>query len=138
MKLSQFETLEFASTGGYTNEYQEVATTSVNLLPYGISTISYSTSANQYTLGAPIAGVEKVIVLNSTKVSDSTSINTRVYTGSTDISIVSNTTTYKDSLYINVQPPYALAKLIGLSTSKWGVVGAYGAVQFSTANTYTS
>lgn len=140
MKLSNFDSIDLSapSTGSYVRHFSENASTSANLTAYGVSYLSYSTAANKYTLAAPITGVEKTIILNSTKVMDSTAINTNIYTGSTAITIMGNSTTYKDNLYINIQPPYASIRLLGLSTAQWGVIGTYGAVQLSTANTYTS
>jgi hypothetical protein len=140
MNLSKFDYLDLSSpsTGAYAKDFSESGSTASNLTPFGISTISYSSAANTYTLAAPITNVEKVIILNSTKVPDSTAINTRIYTGSTAITIMSDSTTYVENLYINVQPPFASIRLLGLSTSQWGVLSKHGAVQLSTANTYTT
>lgn len=139
MKLNRLDYIDLnTESGSYIAMAQETASTATNLRAFGMSLLPYSTAANKFTLSAPIAGVEKTIVLNSTLVADSTAINTTIYTGSTAIVIRDNSTLYNDKLYINVQPPYANIRLIGLSTSQWGVIGTHGAVQFSTAGTYSS
>lgn len=138
----------FGSTGDlYSNgtplNYTETGSTGTNLKAYGHSQVTYSTAAaNKYTLDAPIVGIEKILTMTSTKVMDSTSVVTTVYTGSTAIFIRNNTTTYSADnalpLYVSMQPPYSCVKLIGLTTALWGIVGTYGAVQFSTQQVYSS
>lgn len=123
---------------GYPIPPVEVATTSANLMAYGVSQIPYSSAANLFTLDPPKTGVRKTLVLTSTKVADSTTIAMSIYTGSTAIGIKDNSTTYNPKLYVNMIPPYACVELIGLSTSEWGVIGTHGGAQISTAVTYSS
>ena len=118
--------------------FTEAGTTSTGLKSYGQSILPYSSAANLFTLNAPITGVEKVICLDSTKVADTTAINTAVYTGSTAILIMDSSTTYAPKLFINMLPPYASVRMVGLSTATWGVLGTYGAVQLTTAAGYTT
>lgn len=118
--------------------YSEAGSTVSNLRSYGISTIPYTTAANAFTLAAPVVGEKKILYMNSTAISDSTAINTSVYTGSTAIFIKDNSTAYAPKLYANLQPPYAYLELIGLTTAEWGVVNAYGGVQLTTAIGYTT
>ena len=122
----------------YASNLNETGSTSTNLSAKGLSLVAYSSVANTFTLSPPETGVEKIIAMDSTKVADSTSIAISIYSGSTAILFRDNTTTYTEKLYINMLPPYAGVKLVGLSTSKWGVLGTHGAVQFSTAAGYTT
>lgn len=137
MKLNSLDTLDLGN-GNYIIPNLETATTTANLAAYGISTIPYTTIPNVYTLAAPITGVEKTILMTATTGTNATAVNTAIYTGSTAITISANSTTLVYPLFINLQPPYCSVQLIGLSTAKWGVLGTYGAVQFSTAGTYTT
>ena len=117
----------------------ESGSTASNLTAYGLSLLSYSTAdAKLYTLDAPVTGKRKILTLNTTAVPDSTAIDVSVYTGSTAIFIRDNSTAYTEKLYINMLPPFASVELIGLSTAEYGVLTTYGAVQFSTAGTYTT
>ena len=125
----------------YRDFYQdnfEDASTASNLKSHGISLVPYSSATNAFTLDAPIAGVRKTLVMNAGVIADSTAINTSIYTGSTAILIQDNSTTVAPKLYVNILPPYANVELLGLSTSEWGIVSSYGAVQFTTAAGYTT
>ena len=73
MKLNSQDYIDL-SNGNYISPNQETGTTTTSLKAYGISTVPYSTAANLFTLGAPITGVEKTLILNSTLVADSTAI----------------------------------------------------------------
>jgi len=132
-----------SSTGRSYNEGNRVNTaedgsTGTNLANHGVSLLTYSTAANLFTLDAPVAGRKKEIVLNSTVAPDATAIAFSVYSGSADIFIRDNSTTFTKPLYVNMLPPYASVSLIGLSTSEWGVLSSFGAVDFSTAAGYTT
>jgi len=122
----------------YASNLNETGSTSTNLSAKGLSLISYSSVANTFTLAPPEKGVEKVIAMDSTKVADSTAIAISIYSGSTAIFFRDDSTTYTEKLFINMLPPFSSVKMIGLSTSKWGIISNKGAVQFSTAAGYTT
>ena len=126
------------STGSFIVEARETASTTVNLKAFGVSIVPYTTADNTFTLDAPITGVRKSIIMNSTLAPDAVAKDTNIYTGSTAIFIKDNSTTYNPKLYASLQPPFASLELLGLSTSEWGVIGSHGAVQFSTAAGYTT
>lgn len=117
----------------------ETGTTATALVNYGASLLSYSTAdAKAYTLSAPAVGVGKTLILNTTVAPDTTAIFSSVYTGSTAIFIMDNSTAYAPKLYAGLGPPYALLELVGVTTAVWGVKTAYGNVKFSTAATFTT
>lgn len=117
----------------------ETGSTASNLVADGVSFLDYSSAANTYTLDAPVTGVIKSLVLDSTLVADSTAIAISVYTGSTAILIYDNSTAIAPKLYVNFLPPLGTIQLVGLSTIAWGVMGTpYGAVQLTTAAGYTT
>jgi hypothetical protein len=117
----------------------ETGSTATNLTADGVSFLAYSSAANTYTLDAPVTGVIKSLVLGTTLVADSTAIAISVYTGSTAIHILDNSTAIALKLYANFLPPMGSIQLVGLSTILWGVLGtAYGTVQLTTAAGYTT
>lgn len=125
------------SSGCYINN--ETGTTTANLLSNGLSVLTgYSTNGQKYTLSAPYVGAEKTLVLKTTAVADTTGVPVNIYSGSTATFFRDASTAYKEMLYINMLPPYACARLVGISTAEWMVMGTYGRVQVSTAVTFTT
>lgn len=125
------------SSGCYVNN--ETGTTTASLLSNGLSILTgYSTAGQKYTLGAPYVGAEKTVVLKTTSVADTTGVPVNIYSGSTATFFRDASTAYKEMLYINMLPPYACARLVGISTAEWMVMGTFGRVQTSTGVTYTT
>ena len=104
--------------------------TSTTLNSYGKAILDFSTD-NRYELGAPILGMQKQILLDSTQVKNPDIEPVILYTGSTSILIKDDSTSLSDKNYINMYPPYASIDLIGLSSDKWGVLAEYGDVDVS-------
>jgi hypothetical protein len=125
MRLSRNDIIDLnSSTGEYMKSYYEDASTSANIKPYGISFLQSSTAAGtmkKYTLDAPIKGVTKELVLQSTVAPAGSSDATQIGTGSTAIIIIGYGTTAIATEYTNIamQVPYTYARLLGVSTSKW-------------------
>ena len=123
------------NSGGYLTDgngakhnFTENGTTTANLMAYGLSLLETSTAATtmkKYTLNAPITGVFKDLVLASTVAPAGSSDATQVGTGSTAIRIVSFGSTAIASEFTNIamNAPYTYARLLGLSTSRWAMVG---------------
>jgi hypothetical protein len=106
--------------------YFEDGTTTANLKAYGLSFLAASTAAGtmkKYTLDAPVKGVYKELILQSTVAVMGSSDATQVATGSTNITIISygSTAINSDLTNMAMQTPYTYARLIGLSTSRWAV-----------------
>jgi hypothetical protein len=118
------------STGGIwvngaTPNYVEDGSTVTNLKAYGCSLLSGSTlDQKTYTLDTPIKGIRKTLAMYSTLADTlGSSMLTRVYTGSSDIYFVDNSTAIaSDNHYLTFQRPYTACDLLGLSTAKWGVL----------------
>lgn len=133
------QTLENKTLGVGTIQNTETGSTAASLVNYGVSLLAYSSDAGKaYTLGAPAIGVTKVLVLQTTAVPDTTGVFSSVYTGSTAIFIMDNSTTYAPKLYAGFGPPYARVELEGHSTALWGVVSAYGNAKFSTSAVFST
>ena len=133
------QTLQNKTLGLGTVQNTETGSTATSLVNYGVSLLSYSSDAgNAYTLSAPALGVRKVLALQTTAVPDTTGIFSSVYTGSTAIFIMDNSTTYAPKLYAGFGPPYARIELEGHSTALWGVVSAYGNAKLSTSAVFST
>ena len=74
-----------------------------------------------YTLSAPIKGVVKELVLQSTIAPMGSSDATQVVTGSSGIDIVTYASTViaVDYRTIAFQTPFTYARLVGVSTARW-------------------
>ena len=104
--------------------YVETGSTASNLKAYGVSLLDASTAAGtmkKYTLGAPIKGIAKELILQSTIAPMGSSDATQVMTGSSNIDIISYTSTAVAIDYTNIamQTPFTYARLLGVSTSRW-------------------
>lgn len=111
--------------------FVENGSTGTNLKAYGLSRLTANSSgadSNKYTIDAPMIGIMKTLTVGAVA---GTSDGPAVYTGSTAITIVANSTA--GNLYVNLNTPYASATLIGLTTALWGVVATHGTVVFSTS-----
>jgi len=136
---TQAQTLENKTLGTGTARYSETGSTAANLVNYGMSLLSFSTDNSKlYTLAAPAVGIEKFLVLNTTVAPDTTGIFSAVYTGSTAIFIMDNSTAYAPKLYAGLGPPYTMIKLVGVTTALWGVQAAYGNAKFSTSTVFST
>jgi hypothetical protein len=121
----------FSSTGLlYSNRvpvnYFEDGSTAANLKAYGVSLLAASTAAGtmkKYTLDAPIKGMVKELILQSTIAPMGSSDATQVMSGSSDIDIITynSTVVAVDYRTIAMQTPYTYARLIGVSTSRWAL-----------------
>lgn len=116
----------------------EVGSTASNLSNSGLSLLSYSSGGSNFTINSPRIGVSKNLVLDSTKVAESTSVAVSIFSGSSEKFFRDNSTAYAEKLYINMLPPHASVHMIGISTSKWSILSYNGSVQFSTAIGYTT
>ena len=117
----------------------ETGSTATGLVNYGVSLLAYSSDAGKaYTLAAPAVGINKTVVLNTTAVPDTTGVFSSVYTGSTAIFIMDNSTTYAPKLYAGFGPPYSLVELVGVTTALWGIKAAYGNAKFSTSAVFST
>jgi hypothetical protein len=106
--------------------FHETASTATNLKAYGISFLDASTAAGtmkKYTIDAPIKGIVKELILQSTIAPMGSSDATQVGTGSTNITIIGygSTAINADLTNIAMQTPYTYVRLLGLSTSRWAV-----------------
>jgi hypothetical protein len=146
-KFAALEASNFTSTGDVTASagyfvdknavklnYVENGTTTANLVAYGVSLLEPSTAAQtikKYTLNAPIKGIFKDLLVSSSGAVTGSSDVTIVTTGSSNIDILSYGTTLLtgDLHNIAMQSPYTYARLLGLSTSRWGIT------DFQTAST---
>lgn len=136
---TEVQTLQNKTLGAGTVQNTETGSTAANLVNYGVSLLTYSSGAGKaYTLGAPALGVRKALILQTTAVPDTTGVFSSVYTGSTAILIMDNSTTYAPKLYAGLGPPYARIELEGHSTALWGVVNAYGNAKFSTSAAFST
>lgn len=139
VSTTDVQTLQNKTLGAGTVSSLETGSTATNLVNYGVSLLSYSTDGGKaFTLAAPALGVGKMLVLNTTAAPDTTGVFSSVYTGSTAIFIMDNSTTYAPKLYAGLGPPYSLIELVGVTTALWGVKAAYGNAKFSTAATFTT
>jgi hypothetical protein len=114
-------------SNGIPQNYFEDASTATNLKPYGLSLLDASTAATtikKYTLDAPIKGAVKELLLASTLALAGSSDTTIVYTGSSDIHILSYGTTLLTPDYksITMPQPVSYARLVGLSTARWAML----------------
>lgn len=133
------QTLENKTLGAGTISNVETGSTAANLVNYGVSLLAYSSDAGKaYTLAAPAAGVGKTVILNTTVAPDTTGVFSSVYTGSTAIFIMDNSTAYAPKLYAGFGPPYSIVELVGVTTALWGVRNAYGNAKFSTSATFST
>lgn len=133
------QTLTNKTLGAGTVSNVETGSTATSLVNYGVSLLAYSSDAGKaYTLAAPAVGVGKTVVLNTTAAPDTTGVFSSVYTGSTAIFIMDNSTTYAPKLYAGLGPPYSLVELVGVTTALWGVRAAYGNAKFSTSATFST
>lgn len=133
------DTVAISSSGlVYSNtvplNYFEDGSTASNLTAYGISFLAASTAAGTmkvYTLNAPVKGMIKELVLQSTIAPMGSSDATQVGTGSSNIDIITYNSTVIAVDYTNIalQTPYTYVKLIGVSTSRWALA------EFKTAST---
>ena len=133
------QTLENKTIGTGCIFNTETGSTASNLVNYGVSLLSYSSDAGKaYTLSAPAVGAQKMLVLNTAVAPDTTGVFSSVYTGSTAILILDNSTTYAPKLYAGFGPPYSLVELVGVTTALWGVKAAYGNAKFSTSAAFST
>lgn len=133
------QTLQNKTLGTGTIRNTETGSTGTNLVNYGVSLLGYSTDGGKaYTLSAPAIGIEKTLILNTTLAPDTTGVFSSVYTGSTAIFIMDNSTTYAPKLYAGFGPPYSIVELVGVTTALWGVRNAYGNAKFSTSATFST
>jgi hypothetical protein len=133
------QTLQNKTLGAGTVANVVTGSTATALLNYGVSLLAYSSDAGKaYTLATPYPGITKTLILNTTVVPDTTGVFSSVYTGSTMIFIMDNSTTYAPKLYAGFGPPYSMVKLMGITTILWGVEAAYGNAKFSTSATFTT
>jgi hypothetical protein len=108
----------------------EDASTATNIKAYGHSFVTGSTLDRKvYTIDAPIKGIAKTISMHSTAADTlGTSCLTVVGTGSTDIYIIDNSTAIAaDGHYLTFQRPYTAVSMVGLSTTKWGILSMISA-----------
>ena len=132
------QTLQNKTLGTGTVVSLETATSDTALANYGVSVLPYSTGAQTVTLSAPIVGMQKFLIVDSTLVPDTTGIFCNVFSGSTATFFRSNSTTYTENQYVGLGPPHACLHLLGISTAIWATVNAYGNVKFSTQAAYST
>jgi hypothetical protein len=113
-------------------------TTSAALPNTGVSVIPYSTNGNKFTLAAPAQGTQATLILSGTVAPDATAKWVYVYSGSTGVTMIDDSTAYNPKLFIGFQPPNSSVSLVGLSASQWNVINKSGTVRFSTSASFSS
>jgi hypothetical protein len=132
------QTLQNKTLGTGTVASLETATSDTALANYGVSVLPYSTGAQTVTLSAPIAGMQKFLIVDSTLSPDTTGIFCAVYSGSTATFFRNNSTAYTEYIYVGLGPPHASLHLIGISTAIWATVNTFGNVKFSTQAVFST
>jgi hypothetical protein len=123
------------NANGYPLFYTENASTTAALKAYGVSIVDGSTTDTKvYTIGAPITGMRKTILMYSTAADTlGSSRLTIVGTASTANYFIGNSTAIaSDDHYLTFQRPYTAVELIGLSTLKYGILSVICASTVST------
>lgn len=124
------------STGSYAVDQNVVTTTAAGALNgYGLSYIT-TTAAGTYTLGAPEAGVEKQIIVNS-----SFAATVRASSVANSRTIASPSSDTQNSIILTPGSTYtASATLRGLSTVLWALMsgGVTGTTLFNGTVTLSS
>jgi hypothetical protein len=119
LKVVSGGSVDLSSGGSLLRAFETVS--SGALAAMGVSVISSTgTSQNVYSLGAPVAGVEKFIVCNLVSVTTGTSTGAAYVTSSGASATFggTNTSICFTTGSVNAQ----CAKLIGLSSTLWAVV----------------
>ena len=96
--------------------------TTVN--PYGVTTFTNGSDDKTYSLGAPIVGLEKVLLVDISSTGETT-----VITDSTTTTIFGTTNTALT--FSTGAGRYRNVSLVGLSTAQWGIVSSSTGVTLS-------
>jgi len=102
-------------------------TTAANLSESGVSVVSSTGTKELYTIDTPAAGVTKYIYCDSASATGFVN----VYTGATSITFGETT----DNHYLKFNAAEEAVSLVGISATKWGIVGNVGSVAATTSTT---